>query len=788
MRSFRRDRGLLALVVLTLAAGIGGTTAVFGVVDTLLLNPVPYANADRLVEIWSEQGPSGRRTPGVSAQTLRALREEAQLFSAAEAYQFGAATLTGDGEPELVSAPQISPGTLQMLGAVPRLGRLFNDDDAAVGQNVAIISEALWTTRFGRSEGAIGRLLTVDGEPYRIVGVLPDAFAFPERRAAVWRPLIISSPQGGPARVQAIVRLQSGITPQVLEERLRVVSDRLTNDGTLARDRRLVAGDLIQRRYARQYSSALYIMLGAIALVLLVACVNVTNLLLARATARRGEFALLGALGASRRQVVAQVLVESLLLAMIGGAAGLLVSRVLLATLLDLLPPQLTMLSGAATFNWRAAAFAAGLSGLTCVVVGLIPALRVARIDLVQGLKGRAPGMVDQGSERSQSALVVAQLALVLVLLAGTGLLLRSFVRLVNVDPGFDSTNLMVFEIQLPAGSYQAPGSSVALFDELDRAIEALPGVRQATFSEGAPPTGSSLSFDMRPSAEGRPDVDVSGLQLPHATVAGDYFSTMGIPLLQGRTFVTDDPEEVVIVNDVLAQRFWGAESPVGRRFRLDAKQPWHTVVGVARDVKAMGLNDPRGEGMELYFPYKRASSARFFAVIVRGGDPRTVTTQVKERLWSLDSRLPVIEAATMEDRLVESVARPRFFVRLSSAFAAIAVVLGAVGVYGTATYWVARRRRELGIRMALGATRGAAVMLVVGRSMRLAVWGCAIGIAIALATTKLMTSMLFETRADEPLIFVAVVAMLAGLVLAACYVPALRASRVDPATVLRAE
>jgi putative ABC transport system permease protein len=788
-RSVRRNPGILGLVVLTLGLGIGGTTAVFGVVDALLIRPLPYSNSDRLLEVWTEQTPAGRRTPGLGGQAFRALRSERGAFAAVEAYQFGAATLTGDGEPAIVSAPLVSPGLLHVLSVVPRLGRLFSEDETGLGERVVLISGRLWTARFGRAPDVIGRRLSIDDEPHTIVGVLPARFAFPEQRAEVWRPLFPSSAQGISGRAQTIVMLRPEATRPSANDQLRAVSTHLQNDAVLGMDRRLVFEDLLQRRYGRQYGTALYVMLGAVGLVLLVACVNVTNLLLARATARQSEFALMGALGASRTQLVTQVMVESLVLALLACASGLLIAKVLLATILDFLPPQLSMLSAVATLDWRALVFATCVSTLTCVAVGLLPALRVGRIGLIESLKGRAPGVVDHGGEKWQSGLVIAQLALVLVLLTGAGLLLRSFVRLVNVDPGFEPANMLVFEIQLPDGRYQTPGSSLVLFETLDKLVESAPGVTRATFSEGAPPSGGSISVDIRPEAEGRASVDASGLRLPHSRVAPDYFTTMGIPLLEGRTFARDDTDDVVIVNDVLGRRFWGSESPVGRRFRLDSKQPWQTVVGVARDVKQMGLNDPMGDGMEVYYPYERGTTARFFTLIVRaGGNEADVVRQVKERLWTLDARLPVIEAMTMEQRLVESVARPRFFLRLGSAFAGMAILLAGVGVYGTAAYWVARRRRELGIRMALGATQTAVLALVVGRSIRLAAWGCAIGLGASLSVTRVLNSLLFETGAREPTILIGVTMVLAGLVVTACYFPALRASRIDPATVLRAE
>ena len=788
LRAFRRAPAVFALVVLTLALGIGGTTAVFGVVDGLLINPLPYPDAGRLAEIWTEQTPAGQRVPGLDGQAFDVLRDRSEIFSAVEGYQFGAVTVTGDGEPVLVAGPRVTPGLLQTLGIVPRLGRLFDERDAVQGERVALISERLWTSRFGRADDVVGRRLSVDDEPHTVVGVLPTRFAFPERNADVWRPLAPAA-QDFRGRVQTVVRLPRDTTREAVTAQLQALSTRLQDEGILPGDRRFVFEDLVQRRYGRQYATALYAMLGAVSLVLLIACVNVANVLLARATTRRGEFALMGALGATRSRLIGHAMLESLVLAALGGLAGLAIARLLLTAILDFLPPQMALLATVTTLDWRAVAVAVGLAALTCLGVGVLPALRVARIDVIEGLKGRPSGGTDRASERWQSALVIGQLALVLVLLTGTGLLLRSFVRLVGVEPGFDAANLLVFEIQLPSERYQAPGAPLAFFEELEQLVEAIPGVAGASFSQGAPPTGSGFSFDIQPEAEGRPAVSAPGLTLPHANVAPDYFATMGIPLLAGRTFAAEDPEDVVVVNDILARRFWGDDSPVGRRFRLDPQRPWLTVVGVAGDVKQMGLNDPMGDGMELYVPYPRTTGARFFTFIVRTrGSQAGVAQQVKERLWTLDPTVPVSAALTMDERLVESVARPRFLLGLSSAFAGMALLLAGVGVYGTAAYWVARRRHELGVRLALGATRRAILALVIGRSVRLAAWGCAIGVAVSLMGTTILGSLLFQTSVREPATFIAVIALLVGLVVTAGYLPARRASQVDPAAVFRTE
>ena len=472
-----------------------------------------------------------------------------------------------------------------------------------------------------------------------------------------------------------------------------------------------------------------------------------------------------------------------------GGGGALLVAEACLAGISRIMPPELTYFSSAAvTVDGRFLGFAVLLSTVTCLAVTVIPSFSVSGTHLVESLKGRTVQQAGAHS-RWQSALVVAQLAVVLVLLAGSGLLLRSFVRLVNVDPGFDTEDLLVVNPTLRGDRYRVPGSGLIFFEQLDELVEDSGGVRSATFASSAPPK-SDISFKIQPEAEGRQVVDASGLTLPHVDVAPDYFVTMGIPLIAGRTFSSDDPETVVIVNELLARRYWGNDSPIGRRFRLDANEPWHTVIGVARDVKQSGLDDPMGDGMELYFPYSRTKRERSFNFIVRtdGTDAAVVARQVKELLWRLDRSLPIRQVTTMERRLGESVAKPRFFLVLVSIFALLGILLAGVGVYGTTAYWVAQRIRELGLRIALGATRRQIVGLVLGRGLRLAALGAGIGLAGAMATLQVLESFLFATHPSDAETLTGVTVLLVSLVLAACYLPALRASRLDPADVLRSE
>ena len=786
LRSFWRSPLVAALAVVTLALGLGVATAVFGVVDVLLIRSLPYPNSERLVEVWRERVPGGTTTVLRGAEIVRALREEARLFSAVESYRPEGATITGADEPEHVAAARISPGLLHLLGVAPRRGRLFYDEDALPGVRVALISERLWLRKFGGGASAVGGRISIQDEPHTIVGVLPGDFGFPSRRADMWRPLAT-----GPRRpFMTIAALQPGMPREAARARLRAVSGNLRQAGVLpGGSGDLLIEELQRSKQARQHGAAFYVLLAAVALVLLVACGNVANLFLVRAHGRESRFAIMKALGARRSDLLRQSVWEGLVLALLSGCGALLVAEACLAGISRIMPPELTFFSSAAvTVDGRFLGFTVLLSTVTCLAVVIFPSFKVSETHLVESLKGRTVQQAGAHS-RWQSALVVAQLAVVLVLLAGSGLLLRSFVRLVNVDPGFDTEDLLVFEPILRGDRYRAPGSRLSFFEQLDELVEDSGGVRSATFASSAPPD-SDHSFSIQPEAEGRQVVDASGLTLPHVDVAPDYFVTMGIPLIAGRTFSSDDPDTVVIVNEVLARRYWGSGSPLGRRFRLDANEPWHTVIGVARDVKQSGLDDPMGDGMELYFPYsqtkRRASSD--FIVRTDGTDTAVVARQVKELFWRLDRSLPILQVTTMERRLGESVARPRFFLVLVSIFALLGVLLGGVGVYGTTVYWVAQRTRELGLRMALGATRRQIVGLVLGRGLRLAALGAGIGLAGAMATLHVLESFLFATDPSDAETLTGVTVLLVSLVLAACYLPALRAGRLDPADVLRSE
>lgn len=783
LRSLRRAPAFTGLVVLTLALGIGATTAMFSVVDAVLINPLPFQNSERFGEIYTVPE-KGSRRPSGSTALFNALARQSDLFSAVGAYQFGSANLTGDGEPELVGTPQLSASMLSILGVQPLLGRYFTDDEAASG-GVVLIGERMWRRRFGSDPSIIGKSILLDDRPHQVVGVMPDRFRFPTGTAMMWRP-INTAPTAKSASVQLITVRRAEITRLQVNERLQALREDLRARAVIRPTDSIAVDDLSLARPNAQTGKALYMLFGAVGLVLLVACVNVMNLLLVRGSARSGELALMSSLGASRGRLVGGVFCESVLLVTVGCAACLAVARVLLSMILAAAPRQMLFLGSATShLDRRALGFAVALAIATCVIFGVLPAWRAGRIDAIDALKRRTQGIAG-ADEWWQGALVAAQLALVVVLLAGSGLLLRSFGKLIAVDPGFDVDHIAVVDVPLPMNRYGAPGADLAFMRELERSVEAT-GLH-AVITGGAPPRGGGIWFDIKPNTDDGQTVDLGHEEVSYSLVDADYFSILDIPIVDGRTFQRDDPVDPVIINTLMAKRLFGDASPIGRRFRISATQPWMTVIGVAADVKQSGPGETRGE-MEFYRSLVTTRPILYFSFVVRSLDhPAAAVEIVKHKLWELDPKLPLTSASTMTERLREAIARPRFYLTLSSAFAITGALLGAIGVYGVAAYWLTRRRREIAIRIALGASRPNVVRMVIARGLKLAAIGAVIGIGLATAGTRLIESMLFGITGRDPVTLSGVTLLLAVLVVAGCLVPALNAARVDPMTTLRAE
>jgi putative ABC transport system permease protein len=757
----------------------------FSVVDAVLLNPLPFAKADRIVEVWTFFQEGAVRAPGATSAVIATIRKEPGLFEAVGAYQFGAGTITGTGEPELVSVAGLAPSVFTVFPAAPLIGRLFNDGDATSSEHPILISERMWAGRFGRDPNVIDRIVTIDDVPNRIVGVLPVRFNVPESSVSVWRPIDVESANAR-LRVQLVGIMQPGVTRTLVDDRLKALTASLQESGALPKGQYLVSDVPVQVGYARSGASSLYMLLGAVGVLLLVACVNITNLILVRASSRRGELALMAALGAGRTRLLRDAAIESAMLGVIGGALGVWLASGLLQLILGLAPDSLLMLSSATgDLNLRAVAFAITLTFSTCVLFSVLPASRASRVDPIDALKQQSRS-ADRGDQWWQGALVSTQIALVVVLLAGAGLLLRSFVKLNQVDLGFQTDGLVVLDIQMPP-KYRKGGAARAFMREVEQRVESALGT-PATVVSASPVRRGGYSSDVRPEAEGLP-VPASSISLPSSRVSADFFAVLGIPLLEGRTFNPEDGEDAIIINDVLARRYFGNTSPIGRRFKTNTTQPWLTVVGVAADIKTMGPADAVGEGTEVYVPMGPTGESNFLTLMVRAkGREAAALQQMRRSVWDIDPNMPILEARTMAEAFGDSVARPRFLASLSGAFTIGAVLIAAVGVYGVSAYWVARRRRELAIRLAVGASPDRLILIVIARSLRLAAIGTIAGLAIAIAGARVMTTLLFATDPRDPATFIGVSVLLGAIAIVACLVPALKAARVDPMTTLRAE
>jgi predicted permease len=784
LRSLLRARAFTALVVITLGLGIGATTAMFSIVDAVLLTPLPFPHADRLVEVWTYYREGASFEPSSPSALVAALRAEDRLFEAVSAYQGGSGTLTGVAEPENLDVAGLAPDLFTIFPTAPIAGRLFNDSDVKAGDAI-LISERVWGKHFGRDPKVIDRTVTIDDVPRRIIGVLPSRFNFPGSWYDAWRPIDVVS-SNVRERVFVATLRRPGVTVEQIDERLTVLSAALLEAGALPKGQYLRRNTPIQVQHNRPVSRSLYLLLGAVSVLLLLACVNVSNLLLVRASSEHARLALMAAIGASRSRLLGDAGAQSVLLALAGGALGLWLATGLLQVVLAVAPEQ--MFSGSRAtgeLDLRAVVFAIGVSLTTCLIFGLLPAWRASRIDALDALKRQSRSATGDGW---QGALVSIQIALVVVLLAGAGLLLRSFIKLNAVDLGFNPDGLATLYVQLTSPRYAAPGAGLLIMRDVESRIETALGM-SATVVTSTPIRPGGGFADVHPEAEGIPASAVFVSILPGARVSSDFFDVFKIPLIAGRTFQPADGEFAVIVNDVLARRLWGDASPIGRRFREDSKLPWHTVVGVAKDVKTTGPADQVGEGMEIYQPLVNARRYNFLTVAVAAGSKaESVLPQLKRILWDVDPKVPVLEAHTLNDQLRDILARPRFILSLAVAFTICAVLIAAVGVYGVSSYWVTRRRRELAIRLAIGASPDRLFAAVVGRSLRLSAIGAAVGLTIAAAGGRVIASFLFATDPRDPITLVAITILLGVIAVLACAVPALKAARVDPMTTLRAE
>lgn len=785
LRMLLKSPGFTVVVVLILALGIGANSAIFSVVNAVVLRPLPYRDPDRLYQL-SGMKASGSRW--ISAPDFLTWQKRTQVFEQMAAARQLSFTLSQVDEPEQVHALSVTRECLPMLGTPPLLGRLFAEDDFRPGApRVVLLGHQLWRRRFGSDPQILGKPVTLDGEAYTVAGVMPPAFQFNRRLFELWAPLTFTAEHLGRRDWPAFMvfgRLKPGVTRQQADTEMDTLSGALRQEfPETHKDWRAVLASL-QEEVAAESRTTLLLLLGAVGFVLLIACMNVANMLLARSWGRAKEIAIRSALGARRLRVIRQLLTESLLLAGLGGALGLLLAAWGGPALARLFPGSLPRLDQT-SLDVYVLAFTLLLSVLSGVLFGLAPALQVSRVDLNETLKetGRS-GAGGWRGHRLRTLLVVAETALSLVLLVGAGLMIRSFVRLLQVNPGFKAERILTVRLPLPTYRVRDRKKQPAYYTEILEQVQTLPGVQSAALVTILPLGGISTVMTFARTGE---EADEKGWTVPFRSISPEYFRVMRIPVLMGRPFNESDREgapQVAIINEALARRMWPGENPIGKSLPAGGFLP---VVGVVGNVKYGSLMaEPRPE---LYLPYLQRLGVPQSALVIRtASDPSKLTASVRKRIRELHSDQPVNEVRTMEELIANSVSRPRFYTVLLGVFGGLALLLAAAGVYGVMSYSVSQRHHEIGIRMALGARPTDVLKLVVSQGARYVVIGVAIGLGGAFAATRLLASLLYGITPTDPPTFAVISLLLLAVALAAIYVPAHRASRVDPMVALRHE
>ncbi|MFN7949055.1 MAG: ABC transporter permease [Blastocatellia bacterium] len=807
-RLLRRYPGLTAVAVLAIALGTGANTAVFSVVNAVLLRPLAYRDADGLVMVWGNFLKLGLEHLGAKAAEYADYRQQSQVFAELAAFNMASFSLTENGHaPERISGARVTASLFPLLGAQAAAGRTFAPDENEAGRDrVVIVSHGLWQRRFGAELNIAGRTLMLDGQNYTVIGVLPAGFQFPHRSfpfaepAEVFVPLVFDAAQVAKREGQwehfVIGRLNANVTPDQARAQMNALA------GTFEQQYRGYRGpngedggwritlEPLQSVVTGSSRAALFVLMGIVSLVLLIACANVASLLLARAAGRQKEIAVRLAMGAPRLRIVRQLLTESVLLALFGGALGLLLADRGTALLVRLNPDSLPR-TNEISIDGRVLIFTVAVSVLTGLLSGLAPALAASRPDLNRTLKeSGAPLLPGWRRIQFRHLLVTGEIALALMVLVCAGLMLNSFLRLTQASPGLDSQQVLTAEISLPAAKYADRAQAAAFYEQLLAKITTLPGVQSAGMSSITPLSGTAIDDPF--SIEGRP-LDPNHFTVAgHQTISPGFFRTLSIELLKGRDFTAGDAAgapAVAIINEAMARTYWPDQNPLGQRLKLGAPRApgnWAAIVGVVRDIPHRGLDS--APKPDWYLPHAQ-SPGRTMTLFVRTAvDPVTLSPAIRREVQALDAAQPVTSIRTLSQVIDASVAPRRFQLLLLGVFAAVALLLSATGIYGVMSYLVAQRTREIGIRMALGAERNEVLKLMLRQGLTLALAGVTLGLVGSIAVTRVMQSLLYGISATDPATFVVVALLLIAVALAACWIPARRATRVDPVIALRSE
>jgi len=795
IRKLAKNPGFTAVVVLALALGIGANTAIFSVVNAILLHPLAFKDPGRIAMVWMDNRKLGVDQDWHSYLNFLEYKNGSQTFEDIAAFNDRSFNLTGAGDPIRVLGAWATASLFPVLGVDPILGRAFTSDEEEPGRDlVVVLSHGLWQRRFGADPQIIGQQISLNGKNRTVIGVMPASFRFPDKDAELWVPLAPDAQLRNNRNalwLKAVGRLKPGVTLEQARADMGTIAGRLEQqyDFMSGYGVNLVP---IHDQVVGSVRPALLVLLAAVALVLLIACANVANLLLVRAAAREREIAVRAALGAARGRLVSQMLTESIVLATAGGVAGLLIAVLGLRMLLAMAPVDIPRLDQIRV-DWQVLVFALGVSLATGVIFGLVPALQASRPDLNESLKegGRGSTTGIRG-RRIRGALVISEIALSLVLLIAAGLMIKSFVHLQQFNLGFNPDRMLTLRLQLPGSKYKDDSQVAGFYRELLDGVENLPGVQSvgaiSTIFLTKTPYSTNFTIQGRPPL--RPGEQI---EVPIDSISPNYFRVMGIPLLRGREFTDDDKAGapgVVMINQTFARRFFPDEDPIGKRFVYGMPDgpnpPWLTIVGVVGDTRRTGFDAEIRP--ETYLPYSQTPDRSMYLVVRAASSPMPVIQPVRDAVWAIDKDQAVFSVETMDQLLSEMMAQRRFNMLLLAIFAGAALILAAVGIYGVMSYSVTQRTHEIGVRIALGAGRATVLRQVTGQGMMLAAAGIGLGLAGSLALTRLMAGLLFEVHATDPVTFVLIPLLLGGVALAASVIPARRAMKLDPILALRYE
>ena len=790
-RSLRKSPGFTTVVVLTLALGIGANAAIFSVLNAVLLRPLPYPTSDRIMTVWTNNGVQEWPEDVSSYPNFADWRAQNTTFVEMAGYTGTVRTLTGAGEPEQVRGAVVLPTIFEVLAATPARGRTLIMEDFTADRRVVVISDAFWNRRFGADPAMVGRSISLNGIPHEVVGIMPEDWTFPSTTSELWLPFPANTVERGRGGfwMSVIGRLKPDVTIDQARAELNTIAERLAKEYPATNEELGVTIIPLHENIVGDVRPALLVLMGAVGFVLLIACANVANLLLARGAGRTREVAVRAALGAGRARIVRQLLSESVCLAIAGGALGVLMAKWGVDLLVAAGPAALPRMEEVRV-DGAMMLFALGASLLTAVAFGLPPALRASSVDLSETLKDGSRSMSgSRGGARLRRSLVVSEIAIALMLMIGAGLLFTSFRRLSATDAGFRSQNLLTARVVLPASRYPQGSQGREFFRQLLERAKTLPGVVNAGYTTSLPLNaqveGSYVAIEGRP-----PMPDLDQKEVRRTIVSPDYFQTLGMRLIAGRAFGAQevgDTVTVAVINETMKKLHFLDEDPIGRRLKwgcLRPDCPWVTVIGVTRDAKQDALDEEVRP--EVYVSYLQLPRPALFLALRTEGDPLAVVPALRSVLQSMDRDLPLASVVTMDQLTAESVATRRFNATLLGIFSALALTLALIGIYGVMSYSVSQRRQEVGIRMALGAGAGQVLRLVLREAMVLAGAGIAVGVLLALIVTRLLGSLLFGVSATDPRTFAVTAVLLAGVALLASYLPARKAAAVDPVVALR--